>query len=260
MKNVKLIVTDLDFTLLHTDKNISKYSQNIFRKCSDYGISTAIATARYRIGAEKYLNIIKPDFEITTDGTMVYRNGEVIYGCGFNLDTTNHIISEIRNISTTLKITVATDMGVLWNSHNIAESSILYKAIYNDYSKPINSCAYKIVAELPNKKIALNIANKFSDCKLICYRGENLYGFVNKNAGKVQPIKSLGKELNIELLNIVAFGDDLNDIEMLEQCGYGIAVSNAIEEVLNVADYITDSNDEDGVAKFIEKNIFHCKW
>ena len=141
MKNVKLIITDLDFTLLHTDKNISKYSQNIFRKCSD-------------------------------------------------------------------------------------------------------------------QKSALNIANKFSDCKLICYRGENLYGFVNKNAGKVQAIKSLAKCLNIELSNIIAFGDDLNDIEMLEQCGYGIAVSNAIEEVLNIADYITDSNDEDGVAKFIEKNIF----
>jgi len=256
MKNVKLIITDLDFTLLHTDKNISKYSQNIFRKCSDHGIRTAIATARYRIGAEKYLNIIKPDFEITTDGTMVYHNDEIIYGCGFNLDTTNHIISEIRNISTTLKITVATDSGVLWNSHNIEKSSILYKAIYNDYSKPINSCAYKIVAELPNKKIALDIANKFPDCKLICYRGENLYGFVNKNAGKVQAIKSLAKCLNIELSNIIAFGDDLNDIEMLEQCGYGIAVSNAIEEVLNIADYITDSNDEDGVAKFIEKNIF----
>ena len=43
---------------------------------------------------------------------------------------------------------------------------------------------------------------------------------------------------------------------MLKQCGYGIAVSNAIEEVLNIADYITDNNDEDGVAKFIEKNIF----
>ncbi|CDM67539.1 Hypothetical protein CM240_0372 [Clostridium bornimense] len=256
MKNIKLIITDLDFTLLHTDKSISEYSKNIFRKCSEYGIKTAIATARYKIGAEKYINILKPDFEITTDGAMVYHDGELIYGCGFSLDTTNHIIGEIRNISTTLKITVATDIGVFWNSHNISESPKLYKAIYNDYSKPINNCAYKIVAELPDKKTALNIANKFPDCKLICYRGENLYGFINKNAGKVQAIKSLANYLNIDLSNIIAFGDDFNDVEMLKQCGYGIAVSNAIEEVLNIADYITDNNDEDGVAKFIEKNIF----
>lgn len=68
-------------------------------------------------------------------------------------------------------------------------------------------------------------------------------------------IKSLANHLNIELSNIIAFGDDLN----VEQCSYGIAVSNAIEEVLNVADYITDSNDEDGVAKFIEKISFFDK-
>jgi len=131
----------------------------------------------------------------------------------------------------------------------------LYKAIYNDYSKPVDRCAYKIVAELPDKGDALRIANKFSDCRLICYRGENLYGFINKNAGKVQAIKALANHLDIELSNIIAFGDDLNDVEMLEQCGYGVDVSNAIEEVLSVADFITDSNDEDGVAKFIERNL-----
>ena len=79
--------------------------------------------------------------------------------------------------------------------------------------------------------------------------------YLNKNAGKVHAIKSLANYLNIELSNIIAFGDDLNDVEMLKQCGYGIAVSNAIEEVLNIADYITDNNDEDGVAKFIENAL-----
>lgn len=256
MKNIKLIITDLDFTLLHTDKSISNYTQYIFRKCSEYGIRTAIATARYKIGAEKFINILNPDYEITTDGTMVYCNQKLIYGCGFNLETTNNIINEIRNISKTQELTIATDTGILWNSRNIAESPILHKAIYNDYSKPLEKCAYKIVTELPNKDTAFNIANKFSDCRVICYRGENRYGFINKNAGKVQAIKSLASYLNIGLSNIIAFGDDLNDIEMLEQCGYGIAVSNAVKEVLNVADYVTVSNDEDGVAKFIEKNIF----
>jgi len=255
MKNIKLIITDLDFTVLHTNKSISDYTQNVFAKCSQYGIRTAIATARYQIGAENFINILKPDFEITTDGTMIHCNGELIYGCGFDLVTTNYIISEIMNISTKKEITVATEMGVLWNSHHITDSPILYKAIYNDYSKPLDNCAYKIVAELPNKETALKIANKFSECRLICYRGENIYGFINKNAGKIQAIKSLAKYLDIELSNIIAFGDDLNDVYMLQQCGYGIAVSNAVKEVLEVADYITDSNDEDGVAKFIESNI-----
>lgn len=216
MKNIKLIITDLDFTLLHTNKSISDYTQYVFKKCSEYGIRTAIATAEYQIGAEKFINILKPDFEITTDGTMIYCNGKLIYGCGFNVVTTNDIISEIRNISTTQELTVAIDKGVLWNSHHIKESPVLYKAIYDDYSKPLDESAYKIVAELPNNEIALNIANKFSDCRLICYRGENRYGFIHKNAGKAQAIKSLADYLDIKLSNIIAFGDDLNDVVMMK--------------------------------------------
>lgn len=256
MKNIKLIITDLDHTILHTDKTISDYTQYIFKKCSEYGIKTAIATARYKIGAEEFIRILNPDFEITADGTMIHSNSKLIYGCGFDLKTTNHIISEIMNISKMSEMTVATDIGILWNSNLITSSPILNNAIYYDYSKPLENCAYKIVTELPDKDIALNIANKFTECKLICYRGENRYGFINKNAGKVQAIKALAEYLDIGLANIISFGDDLNDIEMLEQCGYGIAVSNAVKEVLNIADFITDNNDEDGVAKFIENNIF----
>ena len=59
----------------------------------------------------------------------------------------------------------------------------------------------------------------------------------------------------IGLKDMVAFGDDLNDIDMLKLCGKGIAVSNAIKEVLDIADDVTLSNDEDGVASWIERNI-----
>ena len=58
----------------------------------------------------------------------------------------------------------------------------------------------------------------------------------------------------IDLSDMVAFGDDKNDIDMLKICGKGIAVSNAIKDVLDLADEVTASNDEDGVAKWIEKN------
>ena len=60
---------------------------------------------------------------------------------------------------------------------------------------------------------------------------------------------------NISPCDTVYFGDDNDDIEPIKNCGLGVAVSNAIPSVLDIADRIIDSNDMDGVAKFIEENI-----
>ena len=76
-----------------------------------------------------------------------------------------------------------------------------------------------------------------------------------QNAGKIQAIRELAKLLNIPLSEIAAFGDDKNDIEMLKMCGTGVAVANAVSDVKDAADSITLSNDENGVAEWIAKNI-----
>ena len=65
----------------------------------------------------------------------------------------------------------------------------------------------------------------------------------------------LAKILNISLNEIVAFGDDKNDMEMLKMCGIGIAVDNAISDVKAIADCVTLSNDENGVAEWLAKNV-----
>ena len=68
-------------------------------------------------------------------------------------------------------------------------------------------------------------------------------------------MKTLVEHIGIELTDVIAFGDDLNDLGMLKLAGTAVAVSNAIEEVKAVADHITESNDQDGVAKFLERTI-----
>lgn len=186
----KMILTDLDKTLLRSDGDISEYTKKVLKKCQDCGILVVIATAR-----------------------------------------------------------------VLWNSHHISESEKLHKAVYCDYSEPLSCQVNKIVAELPDGSIAVKIAER-NQCRLQCYRGENWYSFLPENSGKVQAIHALAEILNISLKDVISFGDDLNDMAMLQMCGMGVAVSNAIEEVKNIADDTTLSNDEDGVADWIEKRIF----
>ena len=107
---------------------------------------------------------------------------------------------------------------------------------------------------MPDEAIAKEISTNVG-CKLQCYRGERWYSFLPKGSGKIAAIEALSKISKISIDDIVSFGDDDNDIEMLKMCGQGIAVANAVKDVLDIADDITLSNDEDGVAVWLKE---HC--
>ena len=251
---IKMILTDLDKTLLRSDGSISEYTKQVLKKCRDNGIFVVIATARYWIGAERYIDEIQPDYEITTDGTLIHQHGKPIYSCNMNTKDANQIIQDLIEQDPKTEITVAAGREVLWNSLHISESEKLHKAVFNDYSEPLTCQINKIVAELADGETAAEIAEK-NHCRLQGSRGENWYAFLPEGSGKIQAILELAKILEITLGDIVAFGDDVNDMEMLRICGKGVAVSNAVMDVKTVADGITLSNDEDGVAVWIEKNL-----
>lgn len=78
---------------------------------------------------------------------------------------------------------------------------------------------------------------------------------MHREAVKANAVRLLAERYGYNMNQIVSFGDDYNDVDMLKQCGTGVAVSNAIDEAKSAADYICESNDDDGVAKWIEANI-----
>ena len=78
---------------------------------------------------------------------------------------------------------------------------------------------------------------------------------MNSEVSKWNTIKSLTEKLGIDTKNIIAFGDDYNDIDMIKNAGIGIAMGNAEENVKKVANFVTDTNMNDGVAKYIKQKI-----
>ena len=250
----RMILTDLDHTLLRQDGSISDRSLRVLAACRDRGILLAVATARYWIGAERYILQLNPDFEITTDGTLVHSRGRCIYSAAFSADDTNRIIQGIRKAVPGAEITAACGKTVYWNSLHIAESEKLHKAVYCDYAAPLDVQANKIVAELPEESLAAGIAAQVN-CRLQGYRGEKWYAFIPAGSGKTAAIRAMAAFAGISPEDIVAFGDDLNDLEMLKMCGRGIAVANAVPQVLEAADGVTLSNDEDGPAEWLAR---HC--
>jgi hypothetical protein len=99
------------------------------------------------------------------------------------------------------------------------------------------------------------LENSFSS-EIMCYRSKPTYIEIShRSVSKKTAIDVLLNSCytNITMENVVAFGDNYNDIEMLKAVGLGVAVSNAIEEVLQIANKVTDTNKNDGVAKVIKE-------
>ena len=142
---VRMILTDLDHTLLRQDGSISDKTLRVLAECRAKGILFAIATARYWIGAERYIDLLKPDYEITTDGTLIHSHDQCLYSSEFSVSDTNRIIHSIAQAVPGAEITVAHGKTIYWNSRYISESEKLHKAVYCDYESPLEVRSNKIV-------------------------------------------------------------------------------------------------------------------
>ena len=109
--NTKMILTDLDHTLLRSDGSISEYTKQVLKKCQNCGIPIVIATSRNWIGAERYIEEIQPDYEITTDGTLIHQRGKQIYSCNMDTQIANQIIRDLMEQNPNTEITVANGFG-----------------------------------------------------------------------------------------------------------------------------------------------------
>jgi hypothetical protein len=84
---------------------------------------------------------------------------------------------------------------------------------------------------------------------------DGLLMIMHKEATKSKAVSAIAGHWNIQQSGILAFGDDFNDIDMLSFAGTSIATGNAFDEVKTVANHVCDTNDNDGVAKWLEENI-----
>ncbi|HEY8349459.1 MAG TPA: HAD hydrolase family protein [Clostridia bacterium] len=89
----------------------------------------------------------------------------------------------------------------------------------------------------------------------IRHTGEDLYSIGVRSVSKWNAVRAVAGHYGIDTDIIAAFGNDMDDLEMVRNCGIGVAVRNAVEEVKGAAGYICGSNDDDGVAKWIEEHI-----
>lgn len=265
---IKLCTIDLDGTLFDNQKNISKANIESIKQAKINGAKIVIATGRPIDGVYDVLDTLglttNDDYVICYNGAKILNVGkketiyeEVIYG------------SDVKKLYDFAKkkqyfFHAFTSSGKLLasepNMYTDVECRINHlNAEYIDFSKINDNDIFTkmMVVDDPDR---LNIFEKEIDSyfytKYTMVRSSKIFlEFLNKNSDKGKALLMLAKYLNIKDDETMAIGDAGNDLSMILKAHIGVAMANAFKEVLDNANYITTSNEDDGVAKAINKFI-----
>ena len=259
-RNISLILSDLDGTLLHDDKSISEYSKKIIAQAQSRGILFGISTSRDRMNAEKLLAGIKPDLLITNSGGLVkishteLVSESIIYTCEFTIDEIRTLIKATFDVcGPNVVISVDNDHSLYSNSkEELGDNNWTYTD-FSDFDEP----AMKLCIETLDLAIVEKIASSIGIDKIDYHPFSDIpwYKLSKKGATKEKAIEVLCEHLKITPSQIAAFGDDFSDIGMLKLCGKGLAMENAIPEVKQIADEVCASNEADGLAEWIKNHL-----
>ena len=258
MENISIILSDLDGTLFRDDKSISDFTKKTIRQAQTKGLLFGICTSRAKVNALKFLDGIEPDILITNGGGIVYYQDKKIYDCEFTVEEVRKLISGAFEVFGK-DITLSADNEHALYSNSKEELGDNFWT-YNDFLDFNEPCMKMCIESLDKEKIE-KVASVIGldQIDYLPFSDIPWYKLSKKAATKEKAIEELCRHLNITSSAIAAFGDDFNDIGMLKLCGKGVAMENAIEEVKNAADEVCETNENDGVAKWIENNLFILK-
>ena len=248
---MKAIITDLDRTLLHTDKTISDYAEQVFRKCHDKGILIMAATARPERAILDYHKQVSFDAMTVMNGAGVNMQGQEATGYPIGRESVMQILERLCKLP---DIVLSLECGnEVYANIEIPEWEAI---VFTGFPKlPTEGPVYKILVSREGENMGPLVTELLTEDTYCTVANDNLVQIMNKKATKWNGIQMMLETCGIAPENTVYFGDDNDDIEPLKNCGTGVAVANAIDVVKEAADVVVESNDEDGVAKWIERNL-----
>lgn len=275
MKNkIKLIALDLDGTLLDSQKNLSHKNETVLKACINQGIWIVPCTGRIWGGTPSFIRTFPGiRYAITTNGAIVE-------------DLLEHRVLDERKLSCDLALDILT---LAKSFHTMYDAYVGGKAfgerrfvdVMTEYGvDPLLQTMVRSTREFvpdvlarieqlgePVEKINYffgDMAERARAREALMKRGDVIVtsSFTNNleinaiGATKGEGILRLAKHLGIEPEETMGIGDGGNDVTMIQMTGIGVAMGNAEEGLKELADYVTDTNDEDGVALAIEKLVW----
>jgi len=253
--SIKLIVIDFDGTLLRTDKTISEYTLSVLRRCRDAGVKIVIASARSNRWGAHFLPLFPPDAYVGYGGALVTEGERVIARFDIPRDTSDALIADCLNIPEVYAVSAKNENLALINNKALLKLAENIHYTFDSFRPPPGQSFLRISVNSADPRAVESLARKYPMCAMFGYSGEDWYQFTNRDAVKWNAVRLVLEHYSISAQDAAAFGDDLIDIEMLRGCGVGVAVANAIDEAKAAAGHVCGSNDDDGVARWLEENV-----
>lgn len=267
--NYKMIVTDLDDTLLDKNGKVSLEDKKAIMEAQEKGVKFVLASGRPTYAMKD----LAKELNLSKYGSYILSfNGGIITECStnniilketlsvedihklyaFSKEENIHIITYIDDqiISETESEYIDVEVNLTKMPHN------LVKSFKEEVKKDSVKC---IILSEPThlKEMEKKLIEKYGEEYSIAISKPFFLEVTKKGVDKGQSLLRLVDILDIDSKEIIAVGDSYNDISMLEVAGLSVAVENAKEEVKNIVDYITKSNNDGGMAHLIEKFIFN---
>ncbi len=270
MEHIQMVVIDLDGTLLNDKKECKARTQQTVKKLIKKGVKVCFATGRAYNNTKDIAELCGIDSCIATvNGACIHENGEIIHTVELGSEVIQEVIEYSRKNN--LFLWLYTRDGIFNEMTNELYDELIRNFPF--FKTPLSSfdnidsifkslfiarpdTAQTIIRDFahnPNLNIVLTTTNTVDTLP----PHDTIYyvELLNKSANKGIAVEWIANHYHIQRENILVFGDENNDIEMLKYAGVSVAMGNAEPHIKEIADYVALTSEEDGVADFIEKHL-----
>lgn len=250
---IKVIFFDVDGTLLsHTLNDVPKSTRQALEQLRQRGIKTVVATGRH-MSEYKDLPVGDIDFDayLTLNGNLRLDSNRKVYAGtpidGGEMEVLAHIFRAKR-----IPFALIGEEGRYINYINdtVVKTQNSTKGTIPELGTYKGEKVYQILAFVPEHQKKL-LDDLLDECNVTSWN-ETGIDIIPKDGGKSAGIQKYLEENGYDRSEIMAFGDGDNDIDMLEFAGIGVAMGNADDKVKEIADYVTDTVDNDGIYKALK--------
>jgi len=263
----KLVALDMDGTLLNEDKKISNENFEAIKRARKKGVKVVLATGRPIKGISRYLQelnlLTEDDYAVAFNGAIIQntKTGKVIAENLLNLKDLQYLYDLSKKLSVNIHaLTLASCITPKVNEYSQLESNMNNIPLeIVDFNKVNNSTTIVKIMFIDKESILSKVIEKLPkevyDKYTVVRSAPYFLEFINKKVNKGFGVELLAKSLGIKQEEIICMGDAGNDIHMIQYAGLGVAMGNAFPELKQVANYVTKTNEEHGVAHVINKFI-----